>query len=703
MRKFRTLTVLMLSLFMAFSSFVSFSAPVFADSRGQMTPKRKYLESRKKSLKSDDDEGASGVHADPNTFRKNFILTPAQKIYTITESEKVVSEIIKPEMSDLEKYYTLACWVNKHVEYDWNFWCGDYNFEYYSHQWDSYGGMNPDEKSVCVGIAIFYATMCHAADLPCRFARLDPDYLDHTINYIPDINGNAYLVDVTENCFLMSEKGAGSFGEYLDKEYAKITKDCTDTTFEYTDSEGDLAGSGLKDEDGNYASYNEWFTEYALHKNTKKKFKTPYVEKGSGEAGKKYATYKDFPANFTDSPDIWFLDDYYEDPAAVTAKVQNREFDKQLLDISGLKKNYQADNAEQLAEVIENDINVRYFPTEENGKIVAKAADLTKDTDYTVTYDSYDDKTNTAVFLLKGNGDYKGSQELRVKVNSAVVLKAPVAKENLVYDGKPHELIEPGEAENGQMQYALGSKEEPTGEFKAEIPTATKGGKYYVWYKAAGDETHVDSEAELMKGRAIIARKQLKVIIKNRKLSVKVGGTVKLSPKISEKIPAEYYFVSIDEDIATIGDDGTIKGKKEGIAHMYVGANFKYSTANYEEPDSVLVVVNVGRPANPMKLKAKTVKLKYKALKKKAKTVKRAKAFTVSKAQGTLAFKLVSAKKGSKSFKKKFKINAKTGNVTVKKGLKKGTYKVKVKVKAKGNAKYKPSAWKKVTFKVKVK
>ena len=62
----------------------------------------------------------------------------------------------------------------------------------------------------------------------------------------------------------------------------------------------------------------------------------------------------------------------------------------------------------------------------------------------------------------------------------------------------------------------------------------------------------------------------------------------------------------------------------------------------------------------------------------------------------------VSAKKGKKSFKKKFMINAKTGKVTVKKRLKKGTYKVKAKVRTKGTANYKASSWKTVTFKVRV-
>jgi hypothetical protein len=90
-------------------------------------------------------------------------------------------------------------------------------------------------------------------------------------------------------------------------------------------------------------------------------------------------------------------------------------------------------------------------------------------------------------------------------------------------------------------------------------------------------------------------------------------------------------------------------------------------------------------------------------LKKKSQTIARAKAFTVSKAKGKLSYKLVSAKKGKKSFKKKFNINAKTGKITVKKKLKRGTYKVKVKVKAAGNANYKASAWKAVTFNVQVK
>ena len=79
------------------------------------------------------------------------------------------------------------------------------------------------------------------------------------------------------------------------------------------------------------------------------------------------------------------------------------------------------------------------------------------------------------------------------------------------------------------------------------------------------------------------------------------------------------------------------------------------------------VTFMINKAANPLKVKAKTVKVKF--------------------------------SKGNK----KISINKKNGKVTIKKGLKKGTYKVKVKIKANGNVNYKASAFKTITFKIKVK
>ena len=489
------------------------------------------------------------VHADPATFEKNYCLTPGQKEYAITKIDSIVSRLIKPEMSDLEKYYTLAVWENKHVKYDGKFWTGGYNFDLYRHQWDAYGVLT--EKSVCVGIAITFANLCHAADLPCKFVRTDPEIVDHTINYIPDINGNAYYVDVTENSFLMSEEADVSFEPHVDKEFAHITKPCTDGTFEYHETFSDLY---FDDDEPVVAvmpsnlkkcyklKYEDWFKIYALHEKTEspdegeeanvKEFLTPYVERGSGlragQPGAFHASYHSYPSQFSDAePPVydWFLEDFYKDPETVRAKILNKELDEQLLDISGVGDLYDCDNPDSLAFEAEDDILIRYFPSSQDGEVVPWADDLKTNVDYTLSCTNFDKAKGKATIAVQGTGDYTGSYEISVRI----------------------------------------------------------------------------------------------------------------------------------------------------------------------------------KKSNPMTLSGRTATVSYSRLSKKAQTIKRAKAIKVSKAKGKVSYKLVSATKGGKSFKKKFRIDKKTGKITVKKGLKKGTYKLRVKVKAAGDADHDASAWKTVTVKVRVK
>ena len=65
-----------------------------------------------------------------------------------------------------------------------------------------------------------------------------------------------------------------------------------------------------------------------------------------------------------------------------------------------------------------------------------------------------------------------------------------------------------------------------------------------------------------------------------------------------------------------------------------------------------------------------------------------------------MTYKLASVSKSK--YKKYFKVNAKTGKVTVKKKLKKGTYKLRINVTAAGNGNYN-KVTKTVTVKIKVK
>ena len=170
------------------------------------------------------------------------------------------------------------------------------------------------------------------------------------------------------------------------------------------------------------------------------------------------------------------------------------------------------------------------------------------------------------------------------------------------------------------------------------------------------------------------------------------------------------YGDSINVDVetdGTLGIKAMINGVDVGVINYAVPISGlkagKYSLTVTTIPDenhtsvSKTVVITVNKAANPLKVKAKTVKVKFSKLKKKAQTLKVTQVVKFTKkGQGTLTYKKV---KGNK----KITINKKTGKVTIKKGLKKGTYKVKVKIKANGNANYNASAFKTVTFKIKIK
>lgn len=117
---------------------------------------------------------------------------------------------------------------------------------------------------------------------------------------------------------------------------------------------------------------------------------------------------------------------------------------------------------------------------------------------------------------------------------------------------------------------------------------------------------------------------------------------------------------------------------------------------------SITKTFQIVKGDNTLTIKTKkNATVKSSTLKKK-KSLEQTKVFKfIDKGQGTIRYKLSSAKKGGKSYKKSFKVNSKTGKVTLKKGLKKGTYTLKVKVRATGNANYNESEWKTISFKVK--
>ena len=208
------------------------------------------------------------------------------------------------------------------------------------------------------------------------------------------------------------------------------------------------------------------------------------------------------------------------------------------------------------------------------------------------------------------------------------------------------------------------------------------------------------------------------------------NGKVRVSDKaVRNTLDAIFYDITqrssesnYDYDV-DLDNDGVFEmGISYGIGYMDCGKLAAAKTKNqitlkvkdaakryYDNDDSDYygaLTIKFGKLTNPLTIKPKTATVKYSKLKKKNQILAVTKVIMFKKKlSDKKTYTLVSAKKGSKSFKKYFKINKTTGKVTIKKNkkMKKGTYKVKVKVKAAGNENYKPSAEKKVTFKVKVK
>ena len=174
--------------------------------------------------------------------------------------------------------------------------------------------------------------------------------------------------------------------------------------------------------------------------------------------------------------------------------------------------------------------------------------------------------------------------------------------------------------------------------------------------------------------------------------------------------------VTLDKYLAQSGETITVKAiPNSGYVYSQMiwtdgerGASINItSTRSFKvgnnDPYIYVLFWNEPVPNTLFSVKPKTATVKYKKLKKKNQTVARSKVMTISNSKGDMKYSLTTVKRGkSKKYKKYFKINAKTGTVTVKKKLKKGTYKITCKVTCSGNADY-LSATKTVTFTIKVK
>ncbi len=91
--------------------------------------------------------------------------------------------------------------------------------------------------------------------------------------------------------------------------------------------------------------------------------------------------------------------------------------------------------------------------------------------------------TITPSGLTAGNYEITFAAGTLTVKKADVSVEAPVAKENLVYNGKAQELVTAGKTNFGKLLYSLDGKK-----YSSEIPTATDAKTYTVYYKVEGSE-----------------------------------------------------------------------------------------------------------------------------------------------------------------------------------------------------------------------
>ena len=123
--------------------------------------------------------------------------------------------------------------------------------------------------------------------------------------------------------------------------------------------------------------------------------------------------------------------------------------------------------------------------------------EATEPGDYTVEYRFIGDDNHT---------DAEGGQFIsRIRMNEYAEYETYPMGIEIVYDAEEHELLIPGSAIGGTMQYRMADGEE----WSDEVPSATDAGTYYIFYRIKGDSEHHDTDPGIL--TSVIAPAKLSV------------------------------------------------------------------------------------------------------------------------------------------------------------------------------------------------
>lgn len=361
-------------------------------------------------------------------------LNKEQRDYVIRRCKEIVAEVTTEDMSDIEKYVALRKWIDINVKYPSHdsVWYNDYTYDIEKTPHGAHGALKYG-YGVCQGKTLLYSHLCHAADLPCDEICMPKN--NHICNYIPNINGYSYVIDMT-GYELFHSVDANSCRSMYDfpKGYEN---ECHRRDFEFNivDSTADYLADSYYIDINNVSEWKKWIDPEFLSDWCGRTVTMiePYVEKGSGVHGTHYAHYADYALQSNENTGNWELDDFYMFPKSQLDKY----IDIEKTQHSGLKNQVlKGEEFIAYSNQISADLVLSY-----NGKV------LTKDVDYEVANIYYNKNLLTLVdgtivpgysITIKGLGDYYGRKYISIyeKYNEESVNPIPykpVIKKNFSF------------------------------------------------------------------------------------------------------------------------------------------------------------------------------------------------------------------------------------------------------------------------------
>jgi len=195
---------------------------------------------------------------------------------------------------------------------------------------------------------------------------------------------------------------------------------------------------------------------------------------------------------------------------------------------------------------------------------------------------SYSDNTaaGTATVTITDNegGNYTVSGSANFSIVAAVAgVTLPEAKSDLIYNRTEQELVIPGSADGGTMEYSLNNKK-----YSTKVPTGTNAKQYTVYFRVVGDDNHVSMDPKSLTV-TINAKSLASPVIELSEVLFTYDGTEK-KPGVTVKdedveVPASEYTVEYSDNI-NVGTAMVIVTDKDGGNYIVNGTkNFNIVVA----------------------------------------------------------------------------------------------------------------------------